>query len=183
MTTIPVPGYDLTAMCFPSREGKEHLVLASQHWGSVPLVRVHSECVTGDVFGSLRCDCGAQLHAALGMICAEGGLLLYLRQEGRGIGLAGKLQAYELQDDGLDTVDANLALGFRDDERSYDDAISILWTLAIPRIRLITNNPRKVRALSQGGIEIVEVVPCIMAPTQQNLRYMTAKKERMEHQI
>lgn len=146
------------------------------------LVRVHSECFTGDVLGSLRCDCGPQLHTALSMIAAEGrGALLYMRQEGRGIGLLNKLRAYKLQDDGLDTVDANVALGFPPDMREYGTGAHILMDLGLRRIRLMTNNPRKIVGLEDFGIEIVDRVPILIEPNSYNERYMETKEQRMGH--
>ena len=146
------------------------------------LVRVHSECFTGDIFGSLRCDCGPQLHAALSMIEREGaGVLLYMRQEGRGIGLLNKLRAYRLQDEGMDTVDANVALGFPPDLRDYGTGAQILMDLGLRRIRLLTNNPKKVIGLGGYGLEIVDRVPLVIEPNEYNERYMRTKELRMGH--
>ena len=146
------------------------------------LVRVHSECLTGDLFGSLRCDCGPQLHAALEMIEREGsGVLLYMRQEGRGIGLLNKLKAYKLQDEGMDTVDANAALGFAPDLRDYGTGAQILTDLGLRRIRLLTNNPKKVIGLAGYGLEIVDRVPLVIEPNEYNKGYMRTKELRMGH--
>ena len=146
------------------------------------LVRVHSECFTGDVLGSLRCDCGPQLHAAMSMIAKEGrGVVLYMRQEGRGIGLLNKLKAYKLQDDGMDTVDANVALGFPPDMREYGTGAQILMDLGLKRIRLMTNNPRKIVGLEDYGMEIVDRVPLLIEPNVYNERYMSTKEHRMGH--
>ena len=146
------------------------------------LVRVHSECFTGDIFGSLRCDCGPQLHAALSMIEKEGaGVLLYMRQEGRGIGLLNKLRAYRLQDEGMDTVDANVALGFPPDLRDYGTGAQILMDLGLRRMRLMTNNPKKVIGLGGYGLEIVDRVPLVIEPNEYNERYMRTKELRMGH--
>jgi GTP cyclohydrolase II len=147
-----------------------------------PLVRLHSECITGDVLGSLRCDCGEQLNTSLALIAqADAGVLLYLRQEGRGIGLVNKIRAYALQDRGLDTVDANLALGLPVDRREYASAAAILLELGITRVRLLTNNPLKQRALEQHGIEVVERVPLVMPPNDVNHDYLRTKADRMGH--
>ncbi len=146
-----------------------------------PLVRLHSECLTGDVFGSQRCDCGSQLQAALRRIAREGqGVLVYLRQEGRGIGLANKLLAYALQDQGLDTVDANRALGFPDDARDYGIAVTVLRDLGIGSLRLLTNNPRKVEALAAAGFA-VKRVPLQVPAVAANRRYLETKATRLGH--
>jgi GTP cyclohydrolase II len=148
----------------------------------VPLVRLHSECLTGDVLGSLRCDCGQQLQSSLALIArATCGVLLYLRQEGRGIGLPNKIRAYALQDTGLDTVDANLALGLPVDRREYASAAAILRELGLRRVRLLTNNPLKSAALEQHGVEVVERVPLAVRPNSVNRRYLRTKADRMGH--
>lgn len=150
--------------------------------GDAPLVRLHSECLTGEVFGSLRCDCGEQLEAALARIAAVGrGALLYLRQEGRGIGLVNKIRAYALQDLGLDTVDANLALGLPPDGRDYRAAAAALRYLGVGRVRLLTNNPLKRRALEREGVEVVERVPLTVEPNPTNLAYLQTKAARLGH--
>lgn len=162
----------------------EHLALVMGDVcdGPAPLVRVHSECLTGDVLGSLRCDCGDQLHLALDKIGEEGrGVLLYLRQEGRGIGLHNKVRAYELQDAGLDTVEANCRLGFPPDKRDYGIGAQILVDLGLSSIRLMTNNPLKLVGLEGFGLEIVERVPLISAPGPVNLHYLLTKQEKMGH--
>lgn len=149
-----------------------------------PLVRVHSECLTGDALGSLKCDCGPQLAEALAAIAGAGwGILLYLRQEGRGIGLVNKLRAYALQDQGFDTVDANLRLGFADDERDFAVAAAMLAKLSRDTIRLLTNNPRKVAALEAAGIRVVEQVPLKIAPGEHNRSYLATKRDRSGHQL
>ncbi len=146
-----------------------------------PLLRMHSACMTGDIFGSQRCDCQAQMHMALRLIAAEGrGILLYLPQEGRGIGLAGKLQAYTLQEQGCDTVEANQRLGYPVDARAYTSAIAILHECGITHARLLTNNPAKIEALAEGGIA-VERIPLEIAPTAENMRYLQTKQTRLGH--
>jgi 3,4-dihydroxy 2-butanone 4-phosphate synthase/GTP cyclohydrolase II len=148
------------------------------------LVRVHDECLTGDIFGSLRCDCGEQLHSALKIIQNHGkGVLLYMRQEGRGIGLENKLHAYLLQEKGLDTVEANERLGFPADKRDYGIGAQILRDLGVTKMRLLTNNPKKFAALAGYGLEIVERVPIVMEPKEENKRYLLTKKEKLGHII
>ena len=166
--------------------GLEHLALVKGDvTGPEPvLVRVHSECFTGDVFASERCDCGAQLHKAMQMIDKEGrGAVLYMRQEGRGIGLANKLHAYRKQEEGLDTVEANVALGFAPDLRDYGEGAQILVDLGIRSVRLMTNNPCKIKGLDGYGIEIAERVPVVIAPNDHDRRYLETKKEKMGHII
>jgi GTP cyclohydrolase II len=149
---------------------------------ATPLVRIHSQCLTGDVFGSLRCDCRQQLEMALAMIAEEGaGVLIYEQQEGRGIGLLPKLQAYELQDAGLDTVEANERLGFEADLRAFAMPAGILKALGVSKVRLLSNNPDKVAALERGGIEVVERVPCEVVPSSHAEDYLKTKKEKMGH--
>jgi 3,4-dihydroxy 2-butanone 4-phosphate synthase / GTP cyclohydrolase II len=159
------------------------LVLGDPTEGA-PLLRIHSQCFTGEVLGSLRCDCYEQLEMAMQAIAKEGrGLVIYEYQEGRGIGLMAKLQAYELQDAGLDTVEANHALGFKADFRDFSLPAAILRDFGICRVRLLTNNPRKSRALLDAGIEVVAQIPCEAAPTPYSLAYLRAKKERMGHAL
>ena len=146
-------------------------------------VRIHSECMTGDLFGSLRCDCGDQLEKAKEIIAEKKGILIYLRQEGRGIGLIKKLEAYNFQDDGADTVDANLMLGFHSDERDYTDAIEILKDLNIKEIVLLTNNPDKLNAFDNSGINLIKREPLIIDTNSENKKYLDTKKEKMGHLI
>ena len=147
-----------------------------------PLVRVHSQCLTGDVFHSLRCDCRQQLEMALAMIAEQGaGILIYEQQEGRGIGLMAKLQAYELQDQGLDTVEANERLGFKADQREFALPAEILKALDVRRVRLLSNNPDKVAALEKGGVVVTERVPCEVAPSTHSEDYLKTKKEKLGH--
>jgi 3,4-dihydroxy 2-butanone 4-phosphate synthase/GTP cyclohydrolase II len=166
--------------------GKQHVALVH---GDVEgaedvLVRVHSECLTGDVFHSLRCDCGDQLDSALQLIGAEErGVLLYMAQEGRGIGLLNKLKAYELQETGLDTVDANLALGFAADEREWGIGNQILAELGLTTIRLLTNNPKKVSGLEAFGLKVTQQVPIEVAPNEENRRYLAAKRDKLGHRL
>src|SRR5438132_2563010 len=176
-------------MGFEGEYGAEHrletalaLVMGDVH-STTPLVRIHSQCLTGDVFGSLRCDCRQQLEMALAMIADQGaGVLIYEHQEGRGIGLMAKLRAYALQDEGLDTVEANRALGFKDDARDFGLSVAILRELGLDRVRLLTNNPNKVRALTDGGIA-AEQLSCEAAPNSHSLAYLRTKKEKMGHAL
>jgi GTP cyclohydrolase II len=159
-------------------------LLIGEPSGEPPLVRVHSECLTGDVLGSLKCDCGPQLAGALAAIGGAGwGILLYLRQEGRGIGLVNKLRAYALQDQGFDTVDANLRLGFADDERDFTVAARMLAALSQRRIRLLTNNPLKRESLEAAGIEVTETVPLRIEAGAHNRDYLATKRDRSGHQL
>ncbi len=168
-----------------SRSPESALVLLrGDLWSRPPLVRIHSQCITGDVLRSLRCDCGQQLELAMGAIAAEGcGLLIYEQQEGRGIGLMAKLQAYALQDEGLDTIAANHALGFDSDCRDYLLPAAILNHLGLGEIRLLSNNPAKRRALTEAGITVVEQVPCEAPPSAYSTRYLGTKKHKMGHTL
>ncbi|MBR3513712.1 MAG: bifunctional 3,4-dihydroxy-2-butanone-4-phosphate synthase/GTP cyclohydrolase II [Bacteroidaceae bacterium] len=166
--------------------GLEHVALIKGHWDPDEpiLVRVHSSCATGDIFGSQRCDCGEQLHRSMRMIEAEGkGVVLYMSQEGRGIGLFNKMKAYKLQEEGEDTVDANVHLGFRPDEREYGVGAEILRQLGVRKMRLLTNNPVKRVGLEAFGLEIVENVPIEVSPNKYNERYLKTKQERMGHTL
>jgi 3,4-dihydroxy 2-butanone 4-phosphate synthase/GTP cyclohydrolase II len=182
---LPTEYGAFTAIAFREKlTGRDHLALVMGDVGEDVLVRVHSECLTGDVFHSLRCDCGEQLEAALAAIAAEGsGVLLYMAQEGRGIGLLNKLRAYELQEHGLDTVDANLALGFAADEREWGIGNQILAELGITTMRLLTNNPKKVSGVEAYGLKVTEQVPIEMPPHPENLRYLAAKRDKLGHKL
>jgi GTP cyclohydrolase II len=182
---LPTPFAEFTVKAFKSGDGKDHLALVlGDLSGEPPLVRVHSECLTGDALFSLRCDCGFQLHAALEKIAAEGrGVLLYLRQEGRGIGLGNKIRAYALQDQGADTVDANHQLGFPADGRDYGLAVRLLRELGLARVRLMTNNPAKLDALSKDGLQVIERVPLERGRNPHNAAYLDTKMSKMGHLI
>lgn len=163
-------------------DSAHHLALANfEKKSRAVLVRVHSECLTGDIFASLRCDCGSQLAESLKLIANQGGVLLYMRQEGRGIGLANKIKAYKLQEAGHDTVEANVNLGFEPDLRDYGIGAQILEDLGVKKIRLLTNNPRKIVGLEGYGLEIVERVPLKAKPAKDNSRYLNAKKDKLDH--
>jgi len=150
----------------------------------VPLLRIHSQCLTGEVLGSLRCDCRGQLEVAMSTIAEQGfGLVIYLHQEGRGIGLMAKLKAYALQDQGLDTIEANEALGFDADCRDFGLAVAVLNELKLRRVRLMSNNPQKVEALTKGGIEVIERIACEAPPSPYALSYLRTKKEKMGHSL
>ena len=185
-TTIPTDFGDFKVFVYESVVDKYHhlaLVKGSPAKNGA-LVRVHSECLTGDVFGSKRCDCGEQLKLAMNMIAKlDSGVILYMRQEGRGIGLANKLKAYQLQDNGLDTVEANEALGFKPDLRDYGIGAQILSDLGLRKIRLLTNNPKKIVGLEGYGLEVVERVPLVVKPSKSNKRYLKTKKEKLGHEI
>ena len=184
---LPTAHGDFKLTMYRSRvTGLEHLALVKGKVddGAPVLVRVHSECFTGDVLGSERCDCGPQLHQAMEMVEKEGrGAILYMRQEGRGIGLANKLHAYHLQERGLDTVEANVALGFAPDLRDYGEGAQILVDLGIRKLRLMTHNPCKIAGLEGYGLEITERVPVVIPPTAHDRRYLETKKEKMGHLI
>jgi len=164
----------------------EHLALIKGEWkkDEPVLTRVHSSCFTGDILGSLRCDCGEQLHKAMQMVEAnKSGVILYMNQEGRGIGLVNKLKAYKLQEEGFDTVEANLKLGFGMDERDYGVGAQILRELGISKIKLISNNPRKRAGLLGYGLEIVDTVPIEIVPNSHNKKYLTTKRDKLGHNI
>ncbi len=181
---LPTAEASFTMTVFRAGDGKEHLALTLGDLKAepAPLLRMHSECLTGDALGSLRCDCGPQLQEAMRRIAAEGrGVILYLRQEGRGIGLGNKMRAYALQDAGADTVEANHQLGFPDDARDYSLAVALLRELGVFRLRLLTNNPRKVASLEKDGIEVVDRVPLRVGENAHNAGYLETKRQRLGH--
>ena len=185
--SLPTKWGDFRLMAYTQLDnGATHMVLKKGEWkeDEPVLVRVHSSCATGDIFGSCKCDCGDQLHRAMEMIDKEGkGLVVYMSQEGRGIGLVNKLKAYHLQEQGLDTVDANLRLGFKADERDYGIGAQILRDLNVKKMRLITNNPVKRSGLEGYGLQIVETVPIVIEPNPYNQRYLKTKQDRMGHSL
>lgn len=184
---LPTRFGDFQCHAYTTVGGAQHAVITRGELAGTPeppLVRVHSSCVTGDIFGSLKCDCGTQLHAALNLIALEGrGAVVYLDQEGRGIGLTNKIRAYELQDRGRDTVEANEELGFGADERCYDDAAHILRDLEVAAIRLLTNNPKKVAGLTELGITIDQRVPLAVEPNPHNNAYLNVKAVKLGHHL
>ncbi len=185
-TTLPTDFGDFDMLAYDSEfVDFPHVVLAAngddQHKSAVPNVRIHSECMTGDIFSSHRCDCGAQLNFAMAYIAKHGGLIVYLRQEGRGIGLVNKLKAYNLQDEGYDTFDANEKLGFHQDARDFNVAAKILKDLDISQINVLTNNPKKITSLQENGIQIAERIAVEIEPHQGNHDYLKIKKQKMGH--
>jgi 3,4-dihydroxy 2-butanone 4-phosphate synthase/GTP cyclohydrolase II len=187
IVSMPTVYGDFTAVAFREKlTGKHHVALVKGEVEGAEnvLVRVHSECLTGDVFHSLRCDCGEQLEQALGRIASEEhGVLLYMAQEGRGIGLLNKLRAYELQENGYDTVEANLELGFQPDMRDYGIGNQILAELGLTTIRILTNNPKKITGIEGFGLEVVEQVPIETTPNEQNARYLATKRDKLGHKL
>lgn len=188
--TLPTRHGEFDIHMFENGDGHEHVMLtvglpealSDKPIEQIPLVRIHSECLTGDAFSSLKCDCGAQLNAAMHAIQVSGcGAILYLRQEGRGIGLTNKIRAYALQDQGHDTLDANLMLGFPADARTYEMCGAMLAHVGINKVRLITNNPDKVAYLVDHGIEVVERVPLVVGVNDINAEYLATKRDRMGH--
>ena len=183
--SLPTRYGNFKVACYEDFNKAQHLALIS---GDVKgkknvLVRVHSECVTGDALGSLRCDCGSQLEMSLRIIAKNSGVLLYMAQEGRGIGLMNKIAAYHLQDNGMDTVDANLKLGLKADARDYTIGAQILADLGLSTIKLLTNNPRKIEGIEKYGLEIVERVPLVIKSNKLNKKYLKAKMEKLGHYL
>ena len=182
---IPTPwgNYNLLAYASHPDEWMPHLALVHENidFNQPVLIRIHSECITGDLFSSKRCDCGEQLLSAMDKISDEHGILIYLRQEGRGIGIINKLKAYQLQDLGLDTVEANLHLGLSIDARDFTIALALLSDIGVKKVRLLTNNPDKIEIFNESAIELVERVPLVIVPQEENKDYLRVKKERMGH--
>jgi len=178
---LPTKHGEFTVYVYEDSNGSQNLALVKGDLDKPVLVRVHSQCTTGDTLGSTKCDCGEQLESALSLIGKEGGVLLYMAQEGRGIGLANKIKAYDLQDHGKDTVEANEELGFKADERDYTIGCQILSDLGVTKIKLLTNNPKKIDGLGKYGLEIVERVALIGKVTSDNEKYLKTKKEKLGH--
>ena len=179
IATLPTKYGTFKIQAFKDEMNKEHLAIFTDDLSDEPIVRVHSECLTGDALGSVKCDCGEQLAYAQELIAKEGGMIIYHRQEGRNIGLLNKVNAYALQDKGFDTVEANHQLGFKADERTYEVVEFILKYLGIKKLRLLTNNPRKIESL--GEIEIVERLPIQITPNPYNEEYLKVKKDQLGH--
>ncbi|HBS26055.1 MAG TPA: GTP cyclohydrolase II [Gammaproteobacteria bacterium] len=177
--------FQTVAYAFDGDNPMPHIALINPDTDfSAPVnLRVHSECMTGDLFGSYRCECGEQLHWSMDYISEHGGVIIYLRQEGRGIGLINKLHAYTKQDEGLNTAEANKALGFGYDERTYEDAITILDDLGIKEIRLLTNNPKKIKSLDIPGLTVLDRIPIEIPPREENKNYLKTKKEFFGHKL
>jgi len=179
VASLPTKYGTFNIQAFKDEENKEHLAIFTKELSDAPVVRVHSECLTGDVLGSVKCDCGGQLDYALDLIAKEGGMVIYHRQEGRNIGLLNKVNAYALQDKGFDTIEANHQLGFKADERTYGMIEFILKYFEIDKLKLLTNNPRKLESL--GKIEIVERLPIQIASNPHNEAYLKVKRDQMGH--
>jgi GTP cyclohydrolase II len=179
IATLPTKYGTFKIQAFKDADTKEHLAIFTDNLSDTPVVRVHSECLTGDAIGSVKCDCGEQLAFAQALIAKEGGMIIYHRQEGRNIGLLNKVNAYALQDKGFDTIEANHQLGFKADERTYEVVEFILKYFGIDKLKLLTNNPRKIESL--GDIKIVERLPIKIAPNPHNEAYLKVKKDQMGH--
>lgn len=183
--SIPTPWgvFNMLAFAKEDDDWMPHLALVHEDFtpGNIVLTRIHSECITGDLFGSKRCDCGEQLAKSMELTSQEGGVILYLRQEGRGIGIINKLKAYNYQDLGMDTIEANHQLGLATDDRSYQVAIDMLVALEVKRIKLLTNNPDKIEIFENSPIELVERVPLVIAATDDNINYLRTKQDQMGH--
>jgi len=175
--------FDIATFTTSTEDLMPHIALFTdrKNWNEKLAVRIHSECMTGDLFGSMRCECGDQLQGSLKFIQEHGGILIYLRQEGRGIGIINKLKAYCLQDEGYNTAEANKVLGFEEDQRRYDDAVSILEYFKVNQIRLLTNNPDKINFFKETGINVVERIPLELMPNESNYNYLKTKKEHFGH--
>ncbi len=184
---IPTPSGNFRMIAYSDEEAEKmpHVVLVHEKLEDLKdvVVRIHSECLTGDLFGSKRCDCGEQLDKALDIIGKEKGILIYLRQEGRGIGLINKLKAYQLQDTGMNTIDANIHLGFEPDERDYKEASKILKDIGVASVKILTNNPEKVEGLNAYGIRVSERIPLIIDPSAENKDYLKVKNDLMGHML
>jgi len=181
VATLPTKYGTFNIQAFKDEKNKEHLAIFTSKLSDTPIVRVHSECLTGDVLGSVKCDCGEQLDYALEVIAKEGGMVIYHRQEGRNIGLLNKVNAYALQDKGFDTIEANHQLGFKADERTYEVVEFILKYFGINQLKLLTNNPRKIESL--GEIKIVERLPITITPNPHNEGYLKVKKDQLGHYL
>ncbi len=181
VASLPTKHGTFNIQVFKDEKAKEHMAIFTDTLCSTPIIRVHSECLTGDVMGSVKCDCGEQLDYALEKIAKEGGMVIYHRQEGRNIGLLNKVNAYALQDKGFDTIEANHQLGFKADERTYEIVEFILKFFAIDKLRLLTNNPRKMESL--GTIEIVERLPIQIKSNPHNEAYLNVKRDQMGHML
>ena len=179
---LPTEYGDFRCVAYRDLDDGQHLALIKGKISKSPiLVRVHSQCLTGDTLGSIRCDCGEQLDLALRMISKKGGVLLYMQQEGRGIGLTNKIKAYNLQDEGLDTVEANETLGFKVDERDYTVGAQMLADLGVRKIKLLTNNPKKIDGLRKYKLKVVERIPIVIDPKDSNREYLKTKREKLGH--
>ncbi|CAA6818301.1 MAG: GTP cyclohydrolase II (EC [uncultured Sulfurovum sp.] len=181
VATLPTKYGSFNIQVFKDEKEKEHMAIFTDDLCDTPVIRIHSECLTGDVMGSVKCDCGEQLDYALALIAKEGGMVIYHRQEGRNIGLLNKVNAYALQDKGFDTIEANHQLGFKADERTYEIVEFILKYFGIDKLKLLTNNPKKIESL--GKIEIVERVPIQIASNPHNEAYLAVKKNQMGHML